>query len=298
MTPSAWEKSGFFLDWRGMRVFCRDQMPQDATLAADSAPTIVLIHGFPTSSWDWQDIWPALNRRYRVVAMDLLGFGFSDKPAGFNYRIEQQTDLVDDVLKQLNIRRAITVVHDYGVSLGQEILHRQITDTAARPWHAQGMLFLNGGLFPETHRARFIQKLLISRAGWLIARLGNERTFHRSFSAVFGANTQPSDVMLGHFWAIVARQNGQHNFHRLIRYMEDRRRRREDWLAALRNSPVPVRLINGLDDPVSGAHMVARYRELLGSVDCVELPGIGHYPQCEAPAAVATGILQWADRLA
>lgn len=304
ITPAAWEKAGFYLDWHGHQVFCRDSLadPADGRSAKrddgrDDPPTIVLIHGFPTSSWDFQAIWPALNHRYRVVAMDMLGFGFSDKPADFNYTLEQQTDLVDDVLLQLGVKRAITVVHDYGVSIGQEILHRQIRDAAGRPWMSQGMLFLNGGLFPETHRARFIQKLLHSPIGWLIAQLGNEKAFCRSFAAVFADQTQPSAEELRHFWQLVSHKNGHRNFHRLIRYIADRRRRRDDWVQALQQSPVPLRLINGLDDPVSGAHMVARYRELIAQVDCVELPGIGHYPQCESPRAVEQGILEWADGL-
>lgn len=288
--PADWLAAGKEYTWRGHRIFYRDA-PASANPFAQS-PTLVLIHGFPTSSWDWQAIWPDLSKCGRVVALDLLGFGFSDKPADFDYRIEQQTDLVNDWLMWLGIADAHVIVHDYGVSIGQELLHRQRLGQLG-DWRINSMLFLNGGLFPETHRARFIQKLLASPMGWLIARIGNERMFRRSFSAVFGPNTQPSDAELSAFWQLISRQQGHHRFHQLIGYMADRRRRREDWVEALRQSPVPIRLVNGLEDPVSGAHLVARYREVVGAVDCVELPGIGHYPQCEAPAAVAQAIAQW-----
>lgn len=292
--PAAWEAGGHFMNWQGHRIFYRDDRPGGE---GDKVwPTLVFIHGFPTSSWDWQGIWPGLRSQYRLIAMDLLGFGFSDKPAGFDYRIEQQTDVVDALLKHLNVQRATVVVHDYGVSLGQELLYRMQTQKQ-RPCDMDGMLFLNGGLFPETHRARFIQRLLASPIGFLIARLGTEATFRKSFSAVFGAQTQPGEEELSAFWQLIRRQNGHHLFHRLIRYMEDRRRRREDWLGALRNSTVPIRLVNGPDDPVSGAHMVARYREIVGDVDCVSLPGIGHYPQCEAPDAVLEALQAWLQRI-
>jgi pimeloyl-ACP methyl ester carboxylesterase len=68
--------------------------------------------------------------------------------------------------------------------------------------------------------------------------------------------------------------------------MADRRRHRERWVDALRDARCPLAVIDGAADPVSGAHMVARYRELVGRGYVVELPGIGHYPQIEAPGLV------------
>lgn len=295
-SPTEWERAGHCFNWNGHRIFYMDSATTTAPGLvqpnSDTRPVLVLVHGFPTSSWDWQAIWRPLSQSFRLVAMDLLGFGFSDKPAGFDYRLEGQADVVDALMAHLNIGAAYAVVHDYGVSIGQELLHRQ-RHQPGRIWRVQGMIFLNGGLFPETHRPRFIQRLLASPIGWLVAQLGSEARFRASFSAVFGAGTQPSESELQAFWQLIARQNGHRIFHRLIRYMDDRKRRSEDWRAALRNSDVPIRLINGPDDPVSGAHMVARYREVVGAVDCVSLPGIGHYPHCEAPHAVVQAILDW-----
>ena len=69
--------------------------------------------------------------------------------------------------------------------------------------------------------------------------------------------------------------------------MNDRKTHRERWVAALQQSNVPIGLINGSVDPVSGAHMVARYREIVSPDHfIVELPKIGHYPQVEAPDEV------------
>ncbi|MGB0669758.1 MAG: alpha/beta hydrolase, partial [Porticoccaceae bacterium] len=83
--------------------------------------------------------------------------------------------------------------------------------------------------------------------------------------------------------------NGKHVFHNLITYMSDRIQHRERWVSALQTSSIPLALINGSVDPVSGSHMVARYRELDCRLDyCAELAKIGHYPQVEAPEDVLT----------
>jgi pimeloyl-ACP methyl ester carboxylesterase len=77
----------------------------------------------------------------------------------------------------------------------------------------------------------------------------------------------------------------------LIGYMAERRRPRTRWVGALVDASVPLRLIDGLADPISGAHMVARCHELVPAVEITELEGIGHYPQVEAPEAVLSAYL-------
>jgi pimeloyl-ACP methyl ester carboxylesterase len=73
----------------------------------------------------------------------------------------------------------------------------------------------------------------------------------------------------------------------LLGYIAERRQFRERWVRALREARMPLALVNGSADPVSGAHMVARFREVVGTQHFIrELPGIGHYPQLEAPQAV------------
>ena len=91
------------------------------------------------------------------------------------------------------------------------------------------------------------------------------------------------------FWQLINTNNGKHIFHNLITYMRDRVQHRERWVSAMQNSPIALGVINGSVDPVSGAHMVVRYRELNCRLDYVaELPLIGHYPQVEAPEEVLT----------
>jgi pimeloyl-ACP methyl ester carboxylesterase len=76
--------------------------------------------------------------------------------------------------------------------------------------------------------------------------------------------------------------------------MRDRRVHRERWLNALTQSPVPLALINGGADPVSGEHLVTRYQELGCRLDWLtKLPEIGHYPQVEAPEQVTAAYLEF-----
>lgn len=253
-------------------------------------PTILLIHGFPTSSWDWVKIWPKLGEHYRLVAMDLLGFGFSAKPKKHTYSIMEQADLVEALVTRLGLNEFAVLAHDYGDTVAQELLARQNECKGVGEWLS--LCLLNGGLFPETHRALLMQKLLLSPLGPLVSGLISEPGFARTFSSIWGVQTQPTASELASYWQLINYNDGKQVFHKLITYMVDRRRNRERWVDALMKSCVPISLINGSADPISGAHMVERYQEIIGQPDhMVELATIGHYPQVEDSASVAEAYL-------
>jgi pimeloyl-ACP methyl ester carboxylesterase len=281
-----WRHAGARFYYRGEPIFYRDD---------GRGPALLCIHGFPTASWDWHKLWPALTERFRAVAPDMIGFGLSAKPRSYDYSICDQATLHESLLDALGIARVHVLAHDYGDTVAQELLARhgeRRAAGAAGPVIAS-VCFLNGGLFPEVHRARAAQKLLHSPLGPLLGRLMSERGFRRSFAPIFGPHTQPSDEELAVAWALVAHNDGPRVAHRLIRYIAERREFRERWVGALQGTDVPLRFINGPADPVSGAHMAARYRELVPKADVVLLDGIGHYPQLEAPERVLAAYLEF-----
>lgn len=284
-STSAWLEKGEYLTLNGHQIFYID------TKEAHK-PTILLIHGFPTSSWDWVKIWDALSAGYRLVAMDMLGFGYSAKPNPHNYSIHEQADIVERLVETLELEKFHVLAHDYGDTVAQELLARQNEGSGKGDWTS--ICFLNGGLFPETHQALLIQKLLLSPLGPIINKLTTQRNFDKSFSHVFGEGTKPSREELDNFWALINHNEGRHIFHNLISYMSDRIEHRERWVKALKDAKVPLALINGSVDPVSGAHMIGHYRNIVGEPDYLrELAQIGHYPQVEDPENVAKYYLEF-----
>ncbi|RJQ76745.1 alpha/beta fold hydrolase [Pseudonocardiaceae bacterium YIM PH 21723] len=95
------------------RIFYREAGPADA-------PVIVLLHGFPTSSFMFRNLIPALADRYRVIAPDHLGFGQSDAPSAdeFDYTFDALTELTAGLLDQLGVTRYAIYVQDYGAPIG------------------------------------------------------------------------------------------------------------------------------------------------------------------------------------
>jgi len=98
---------------QGHQIFYREA-------GAESAPAIVLLHGFPTSSFSFRDLIPILAERYHVIAPDHLGFGFSDAPPvkEFDYTFDELTRVTKALLDQLGVTRYALFVHDYGAPIG------------------------------------------------------------------------------------------------------------------------------------------------------------------------------------
>jgi pimeloyl-ACP methyl ester carboxylesterase len=264
-------------------------------------PALLLLHGSPTSSWDWHHQWSALCRHFsRVVAADMIGFGYSAKPRDYDYTIADQADLQQGLLASLGIQRCHVIGHGYGDTVAQELLARQ--EERARGDSAgltlESVCLLNGGLFPESFRPTFLQKLLLSRIGMLVSKMMTEHGFRASFSGVFGPNTQPSFDELAEFWQLIAYNGGADLAYKQMRYLKEREQYRERWVEALQRSKVPLRFICGRLDPVSGMRMVQRYRELVPNPDVVVLAGVGHYPQLEAPAELLQAYMEFQQRVA
>jgi len=284
-----WQQMGQFFEYKGFPIFYQD--------SGQGQEVILLIHGFPTSSWDWYKLWPELILGYRVIAPDLIGFGWSAKPQGYPYSIFDQATLCLTLLSHLGIKKVHIIAHDYGDTVTQELLARfQQQDQGEIPEIAS-VILLNGGLFPESHRARFIQKLLASPLGGLVCRLQTKHSFAKSFSSVFAANSQPTQQELHNFWQLILHNDGKYRFNKLIGYIQERKLNRERWVGALQDALMPLLFINGLDDPISGLHMLDRYRELIPRPEVLELPRIGHYPQVEASDSVLMAIKTFYQRL-
>ncbi len=262
------------------RLFVRDSGPHPG-----GARPMLLLHGFPTSSLDWASVWPALTRNRRCVAFDFLGFGASDKPRPHDYRLVEQADLVERVVQATGLASPIVVAHDYAVSVAQELLARTLAGTGT-PLSA--VAFLNGGLFPALHRPLPIQRVLASPLGALLTVFVTRRALRRSLDRIM---VHPLDAAaFESHWESIAHDAGHRLTHALLAYIAERRRFSVRWSAALHATRLPLAFIWGMQDPISGGHVMRHLRTTLPLARHVPLEDVGHYPQLEAPDAVVAAL--------
>lgn len=270
-----WFAAGERIEAGGFSLFTR-------VIGDEGKPWLTLLHGYPTCSFDWAGVAGQLAEERRLLMFDFLGFGDSDKPSDHAYSIHEQADLTEAVWRHHGVTSTALVVHDYAVSVGQELLAR----------NAEGKLdvtieriaFLNGGLYPDMHRALLVQKALLNpRTGPVVSARTNERLLSRGLRRVFAPEHRPSDEELHEHWLGIERHGGAQIQHLLIRYIEDRRRHEARWTGALEQTDVPRTFVWGMRDPVSGAHMAERIVSRVPPPELHALGDVGHYPQLEAP---------------
>lgn len=266
-----WKRKGEFFTYEGHNIFYLNE---------GQGETLLLIHGFPTSSWDWCKVWESLTKAYQVIAIDMIGFGYSDKPQDYVYSMFDQSNLIESLLSQIEVKGVHILAHDYGDTVAQELLHKH--NHKELTFNINSCVLLNGGLFHGVHKPRLVQKLLLTPFGPLIQKFYTKDKFAKTFHNIFGKNSPPTTVEIESFWELMNHNGGRKIFNKLIRYLVERKEYQERWLKALQNFEAPLRLIDGVADPISGQHLVDHYVSVIPNADVIELDNIGHYPQTEA----------------
>lgn len=281
-----WRDGGRFIELAGLDVFAVDTAPGQGRRA------VLLLHGFPSSSLDWRPILPALTGR-RVIALDLPGFGLSEKPADYSYSLLEQADVVVLLLRALGVSEIDIVAHDMGTSVATELCARH--ERGLLGVTPKSMLLMNGSVHIELARLTPSQKLLRSPLSGVFSRLASHRLFIAQLRRILG---QPvADQELDAMWALIRHHDGHLRLPQTIAYVDERRRFARRWIGALRRLDLPTHVLWGREDPVAVAAIAERLAAEIPGARLEWLSGLGHYPQLEDPTATGAAIRQFLDSL-
>ncbi|XP_033746463.1 mesoderm-specific transcript homolog protein-like isoform X2 [Pecten maximus] len=249
---------------------------------------VLIFHGYPTSSFDWNKVLDDLTAEFsQVIMYDLLGFGFSDKPMGqYAFTISEQTDIGEALLLKLGVTQAHILSHDYGDTVALELLARH--NKGDSRIKVLSLCLSNGGIFPETNHPILIQWILKNPLiGPVISKVFFFKFFFkRSLGRLFG--TPPSDEDFDDFFSIKLHKDGNMADSRLLNYISERSMYSDRWVGALKTTRVPVHMIYGPADIINPPAFIQFYKENVPNPSITVLkPDIGHYPQFEAPKEYA-----------
>ena len=279
----AWADSGRFVDAGGHRLFVVER---------GQGPVLLLVHGFPTSSYDFRAMMALLSASYRCIAFDFPGFGLSDKPVAYSYSLFQQADAVEALLRALDVSAASIVCHDMGTSVTCELLARR--EEGRLGFELPHVVFTNGSMLQWLASLTTFQKLLASnetlpqgielceRIGGVMA--GGLRAFTRVPDAI---STEDEVVMT----ELMLHQDGHLRLPALAGYMRERYVNKQRWIGALTRSASIASIVWATEDPIANLAMGRELHALLPNAPYVELEGVGHFLIFEAPERVAAAVV-------
>ena len=246
---------------------------------------LLVLHGFPSCSFDWRHVLDALRAQRRVVAVDFLGFGLSAKP-DVRYSMRLQADVVEAVARDLGLTSVALLTHDMGDTVGGELLARSLEGT------------LPFAVTPRAHQRQHLHRHGAPHHRTAIAALARRRA-HRSRAGRRLQGRPRGNVLaelrgdadeLDAQWLLAERNDGHRLLPRTIRYIEDRRAEERRFTGAIETHPSPLAVVWGADDPIAVVAMTDELSRARPDAHVTILDGVGHYPMIEAPDRFAEAV--------
>lgn len=332
-----WERRGSYIEVFGHRVFVV-RVPCAVPAATTHRRTFVLVHGYPSSSFDYAGVIDALAQHGDVVAHDHVGFGLSARPGpgAFCYSVFEHADVACGVWAACGLgvggAPLILVAHDMGDSIVAEILarrHRGLLPAALQaPGVVAGALFTNGGMRIRLANLRVAQRAALTPAGPFLARAVSAlgpgawaAFFAAQLRTIWGPCADDDarrarDGAIGHMLELARWNCGGGgdppavHVSRAARYLRDRFESEYRWDEALRaaagghggggGAALPIALLWGDADAVSPLAIPEAVRAAAGPGGCplTVLPRVGHFLMLEAPAAWVAHVAAFGERCA
>lgn len=283
-----WHAKGQYFEYKQLyKIFYIHEL-----VDVNNEATLVLLHGFPTSSYDYSKIWNLFKHLKvgSILAFDYVGYGFSEKPFDYDYSLFDMADMVDSLLVHLNIQNNVYFIsHDMGDSVLQELIRRATLNNQNHFKISQAVL-LNGAIMTDIIKPTLGQHLLrIKFVNKLVVNFFFKYQLMKpSFSSIFGSLNKPSSSELYDFYLTIRYNNGYLNLPKTIQYMTEREHYGHVWYDALNETSIPCMFIFGPADPINPREkFISKFKIDLPTVKLAILSDlIGHYPQYEDPFTV------------
>jgi len=253
---------------------------------AGSGEPVILLHGFGASTWSWRNVMPALAASFRVIAIDLNGFGYTQRPRTFeSYTREGQADLVLRVMDGLGIRSAHLMGHSYGGGLSLFIASRY-------PERVRSLVLVDSSAPTYANDRR-------SRAASLKPLLG---LYLRSF--VLRPGTVRRALLHSFYDDSLVTPELVHEYYERLRvegvvdayYGLTAPTRSQPEPVELEKIRVPALIVWGAEDQLISVEAGRRAAERMPDAEFVVLPGVGHVPMEEKPEELVRLVLPFLER--
>jgi len=292
-----WQAQGTFIRTTkagGIKVFAREM----GNPAAAPGRTLLLLHGFPESSFSYHLVAEGLLNGFdRIILFDFPGYGLSDKPKqGYSYSLLEQADVALEVWKHFGVNGGHLLAHDMGDSVLTELLAREV-EQALPAWFSEGFktyTLTNGSAVLELAELRIMQKLLLTPLGKFIAKLSTKGIFTHQIKSAHG-EAPLAEAEIDRLWDMVLHNGGRDITYLTIKYLLDRKRyEKARWLPALGKTDIPIHICWGDKDHVAKVEIAHHLKQhVCPAAQLTLMEGAGHFCQLGSPEGWLKAILSF-----
>ena len=282
----AWKEEGHYLTATlfDHQVFYKEY----GNVNAKPEQTLLLLHGFPESSYSYHKVIDGLTEMFeRVIVFDMIGYGLSDKPeVNYGYSLMEQADIALQVWKKLGVKGGHLLSHDMGDSVATELIARHVSSILPA-WFSvgfQSFTFTNGSMVLDLADLRVTQKLLLSRYGKSMGFISTYKILKHQVNSAHG-NNKLSEKDIELLWNNAQQQNGHKKTYLTIKYLNDRKKfEKTRWLPSLKLVKLPIHLCWGEADAVARVEMAHYLKEhICKDAELTLMPNVGHFCQLGSP---------------
>jgi haloalkane dehalogenase len=240
------------------------------------APVALLLHGYPSSSYMWKDVLPAVAAAgYRAIAPDFAGYGDSQLIRGDSGTWSDHMQSLDDFVAEHDLAPVVLIVHDWGGLIG-------LRWACDRPYCVKALVIMGTGFFPDGKWHGLAEGMRTPGQGEQIAASITRETFA---DLLRGASPNVTEEALDEYWKGFA--DAERKAAHLALYRSGNFEELEPYAGKLAELDVPTLLLWGANDafaPVGGAY---RFKKEIPHAELVILDDAGHFLTEDQPERVA-----------
>jgi pimeloyl-ACP methyl ester carboxylesterase len=287
-TVKDWVSEGKFIKFEGLDIFVHS-----SGRAPVDGHGVLVVHGFPGSSWDFANVVPPVAKKTKIVVADMIGFGQSDKPLKGTYKdnfsLMRQADLYEAVAKAEGLKEVVLVAHDMGQTVGLELMTRH--DEGKLSFKIRHAILLDGSTMVDMVELVPMQKEMLKKPDQAATEHLDFKQFAEGLRSSYGKG-KATDEILNAQAAQVFAKDGDLVIAQTLRYLDERREFYDRWVGTFANfRTAPLSVYWGVQDPVAVIAMADRIKLWSPTTDLYKIQESGHWPSIEVPDIIADAIL-------
>lgn len=283
MNVKDWAEKGEIISVFNTDVFVIDE--------GKSEDTLVLFHGYATSSIDYSKVLPELSKHYRVIIQDFVGFGFSDKPTKIYFNTLEQTDITLELWRVLDLKNITILSHNYGTKIALEIITRQ--KNSSINIDIKKLIFLNNTI--SFNQKNVLEKIMTPRQEFTkrIQLMFSSFSFYKTKikDFFFDPNKITEDEIKAR-WILIEHKDGFEIIDFLSNYNTETKLLWKRWDNSIIQNTIPTKIIIGKNDIIFNELEATKFHEEFNNSELHFIDECGHYPMLEQPERLIELILK------